>query len=120
MELLRLGEAREQLTAVRPLLDEFVRVRADAAELAAAVSGAIEPTSLGRIPELKAAEAQMDQVLTRIQGSGVQLKGFAPLLVDFPSELEGHDVLLCWLEGDPELAWYHRVELGFAGRRPIR
>jgi len=27
--------------------------------------------------------------------------------------------LLCWLEGDPDLAWYHRVDLGFAGRRPL-
>jgi hypothetical protein len=28
-------------------------------------------------------------------------------------------VLLCWLEGDRELAWYHRLDTGFAGRRPL-
>jgi hypothetical protein len=28
-------------------------------------------------------------------------------------------VLLCWLEGDPELVWFHRADLGFAGRRPL-
>jgi arsenite methyltransferase len=28
-------------------------------------------------------------------------------------------VLLCWLEGDPKLSWYHRLDLGFAGRRPL-
>jgi hypothetical protein len=61
----------------------------------------------------------MDQVLTEIQATGVELKGFAPLLVDFPAELDGDDVLLCWLEGDEELAWYHRLDLGFLGRRPL-
>ena len=28
-------------------------------------------------------------------------------------------LLLCWLEGDRALAWYHRLDLGFAGRRPL-
>jgi hypothetical protein len=28
-------------------------------------------------------------------------------------------VLLCWLEGEEELAWYHHVGLGFAGRRRL-
>jgi hypothetical protein len=28
-------------------------------------------------------------------------------------------VLLCWLESEPELAWYHRLDLGFAGRRRL-
>jgi hypothetical protein len=28
-------------------------------------------------------------------------------------------VLFCWLEGDRDLRWYHEVELGFAGRRPL-
>ena len=46
-------------------------------------------------------------------------RGLAPLLVDFPSELDGTDVLLCWLEGDRALEWYHRADLGFAGRRPL-
>lgn len=117
--LFTVGEAREQLKAIRPLLDQFVVLRADATELGAAVSGATGPSPLGGIPELKAAQAQMDQVLTEIQSTGVELKGFAPLLVDLHSELDGRDVLLCWLEGDPELSWYHRLELGFAGRRPL-
>jgi hypothetical protein len=47
----------------------------------------------------------------------VELKGLAPLLVDFPADLDAVPVLLCWLEGESELAWYHRADLGFAGRR---
>jgi hypothetical protein len=43
----------------------------------------------------------------------------APLLPDFPSMLDGEPVLLCWLEGDPHLRWYHRLDCGFPDRRPI-
>jgi arsenite methyltransferase len=112
--------ARAELARLRPLLDEFVRVRADAAEIAASLVDGGAATSLGGLPELKAAQARLDELMSEIRRAGAELKGFAPLLVDFPSEQAGVPVLLCWLEGDPELAWYHRADLGFAGRRPLR
>lgn len=119
MGLFTVSAARDKLTEIRPLLDEFVVLRADSTELGAAVSGATGPTRLGGIPEFKAVQARMDEVITEIQASGVDIKGFAPLLLDFPAELDGNSVLLCWLEGDAELTWYHRLDLGFAGRRPL-
>ena len=48
-------------------------------------------------------------------GLDVQLKGWAPLLVDIPVEHDGRVVLLCLLEGDRELGWYHEVDHGFPG-----
>jgi hypothetical protein len=118
MSLFTLAEARETLEEIRPDLDAFVDLRADAAELAAAIRVG-EPSVLGGRPELKAFEARIDEVLTRIQQTGVEVKGFAPLLLDFPSDLDGEDVLLCWLEGDRGLEWYHRADLGFLGRRRL-
>jgi hypothetical protein len=110
--------AREALAALLPTLDQIVALRADTAELAAAVtSGAV--TTLGGTPEFKAAQARLDELITALQQHDIQVKGLAPLLLDFPSEFEGVPVLLCWLEGDRELRWYHRTDLGFAGRRPI-
>ena len=120
MPLFTVDEAVAELQRLLPLLDEIVALRADAAELAAAAAPGGRPTSLGAVPELKAAQARLDELLTTVQQSGADLKGLAPLLVDFPSELDGGDVLLCWLEGDRELGWYHRTDLGFAGRRPLR
>ncbi|HSP37988.1 MAG TPA: DUF2203 domain-containing protein [Frankiaceae bacterium] len=118
MSLFTLEEARATLEELRPDLDAFVDLRADAAELAAALRTG-EPSRLGGRPELKALEATIDEVLTRIQQTGVEVKGFAPLLLDFPSDLDGVDVLLCWLEGDGALEWYHRTDLGFLGRRRL-
>lgn len=119
MGLFTVAEARAELRRLRPVLDELVAVRADAAELAASLADGALPSPLGGLPELKAAQATLDDLMTTVQQTGAELKGFAPLLVDFPADLDGVAVLLCWLEGDAELAWYHRVELGFAGRRPL-
>jgi hypothetical protein len=117
-ELFSVPEARAALVELRPLLDEFVRVRADTAELAGAVR-ASEPTSLGGLPELKAAEARLNELLSQLGTHDVEVKGVAPLLLDWPSVLDGVPVLLCWLEGEPDVAWFHRLELGFLGRRPL-
>jgi hypothetical protein len=119
MGLFTLAAARQQLTRLRPVLDELVAVRADAAELAAALAPGGEPTGLGGLPEWKAAAARLDELMSEIQQTGIDLKGLAPLLLDFPADLDGAPVLLCWLEGDSALAWYHRADLGFAGRRRL-
>lgn len=118
MALFTVAEARAELERLVPVLAELVRVRADAAEIAAALAGG-PATTLGGLPELKAAQAHLDELMTAVQGTGAELKGFAPLLVDFPAELDGVPVLLCWLEGDDGLGWYHRSDLGFAGRRRL-
>ncbi|WP_436495492.1 DUF2203 domain-containing protein [Actinokineospora sp. HUAS TT18] len=112
------AEAKSELVRLRPVLDEIVALRADAAELGAAVNSGVR-TGLGGMPEFKAAQARLDELMTRVQQTGAELKGFAPLLVDFPGDLDGVPVLWCWLEGDPELAWYHRADLGFASRRRL-
>lgn len=120
MALFTVPEARAELARLRPALDDLVATRADAAELAASLAAGGTPTPLGGLPEFKAAQARLDELMTEVQQTGAELKGFAPLLVDFPSEIDGAPVLLCWLEGDAELAWYHRLDLGFAGRRRLR
>lgn len=112
--LFTLAEAREVLDELRPVLGELVALRADATELAAAVR-----QGAPGLADLKAYEARLDELMTTIQATGAELKGWAPLLVDFAAELDGVPVLLCWLEGDRGLEWYHRTDLGFAGRRRL-
>ncbi|HEX5205608.1 DUF2203 domain-containing protein [Paractinoplanes rhizophilus] len=119
MGLFTVGEARVELARLRPVLDELITIRADLVELSAALTPGGEPTALGGLPERKAAEARLNELMTEVQQTGAELKGVAPLLVDFPADLDGVPVLLCWLEGEPGLTWYHRADLGFAGRRPL-
>ena len=64
MDLFTPAQARMELARLQPLLDELVTVRADVVELAAALTGGGEPTGIGGLPEWKAAEARLDELLT--------------------------------------------------------
>ncbi|GIF00419.1 DUF2203 domain-containing protein [Paractinoplanes rishiriensis] len=119
MGLFTVDEARAELAKLLPVLHELVEVRADMVELTAALATGEAPGPLGGLAERKAAEARLNELMTTVQETGAEFKGIAPLLVDFPAELGGVSVLLCWLEGETELGWYHRAELGFAGRRRL-
>lgn len=71
------------------------------------------------LADIKGHEARLAELLDSLRADGLEVKGWAPLLVDFPSSQGGKDVLLCWLEGETELGWYHDPALGFAGRRRL-
>jgi hypothetical protein len=114
---MQLDEARALLASLRPRIDDFLSLRADLAELRADLEAGRQ-TPLGRLPEAKALEARLHADLWHFTEAGVEVKGFAPLLLDFPGERDGDPVLWCWLEGDETITWYHRLDTGFAGRRP--
>ncbi|RKN34673.1 DUF2203 domain-containing protein [Micromonospora musae] len=113
-----LAQARCLVATLRPRIDDLIRLRADLAELHADL--AEHGTSpFGGRAEGKALEARLHAVLDELHQHDVQVKGIAPLLLDLPGERNGRPVLWCWLEGDPDVGWYHRVECGFPGRRPV-
>jgi hypothetical protein len=113
-----LAEARARLADLLPRLDAIVGVRADLAELRADLhDGGVSP--LGGLAEVKAYEARLYAEIEAVSETGVQLKGWAPLLLDFPGTRDGVDVLWCWLEGDADISWYHRLDCGFPGRRRV-
>ncbi|MGE5287920.1 MAG: DUF2203 domain-containing protein [Micromonosporaceae bacterium] len=110
-------QARRLLPTVQARAAELVAVRADLVELATALRDG--PSPQGGIPEVKALEARLNEHADWFGSLGIEVKGLAPLLLDFPAQFDGEAVLLCWLEGEPELGWYHRRDHGFAGRRRI-
>lgn len=108
-------EARLLIPHVRAVADELIPVRAELAERAGRLRGGGE----GELPEVKALEARLSELLDDLTSRGIQVKGYAPLLVDFPHHRGDRQLLLCWLEGETELAWYHDAAHGFLGRRPL-
>jgi len=111
-------EARRLLPGVLARADELIAFRADLVELHAALDEGVK-SPLGGRAEAKGLEARLSEILGWFAAQGLDLKGIAPLLLDFPAQLESEAVLLCWVEGERELRWYHKPEHGFAGRRPI-
>lgn len=116
--LFSVPEARALLPEVRRRVAALIEVRADFTELSFDLRRA-GSSSLGGIAEMKGMQARWDDMLEWFRDQGIELKGLAPFLIDFPAELDGVSVRLCWLEGEPALDWYHRSDLGIAGRRRL-
>ncbi|MDM7922545.1 MAG: DUF2203 domain-containing protein [Pyrinomonadaceae bacterium] len=63
---------------------------------------------------------EIGKLTTEIAEAGVQLKDYERGLIDFPSMRNGRIVLLCWQLGEAdEIEWFHDLDAGFAGRRPL-
>ena len=62
---------------------------------------------------------ELEAGLQKFQDSGVLLKDLDTGLVDFPCLVEDHEVYLCWKIGEPRIGFWHDVEEGFAGRKPV-
>ena len=116
--LFSVPEARALLPEVRRRVATLIEGGADLTELSFDLRRA-GSSPLGGIAEMKAMQARLDDMLEWFRDQGIELKGFAPFLIDFPAELDGVSVRLCWLEGEPALDWYHRSDLGIAGRRRL-
>lgn len=80
----------------------------------------------GETPEQVALREEVDQHAQRINDFinelsrvGCVFKGFEDGLVDFRSRLGDRDIQLCWKLGEPEVAFWHEVDAGYAGRQPL-
>ncbi len=113
-----LAAARALMPEILARADELIEVRASLVELEAALSSG-SSSALGGLPEAKGFQARLSEIVGWFSAASLQVKGIAPLLLDFPSEFAGEPVMLCWLEGERELGWYHPLAYGFAGRRRI-
>ncbi len=69
--------------------------------------------------ELEQAAAALKSLIDRVQELGCEVKDIDQGLIDFRSVREGREVYLCWKLGEPDVGWWHELETGFAGRRPL-
>jgi len=72
-----------------------------------------------RKAERAKAEQRAKDALAEIDSIGVQVKDIDTGLLDFPCEVDGRIVLLCWKMGETSITHWHSTEEGFAGRKPI-
>jgi hypothetical protein len=124
------SEANELLVKVRPLAESLVqhrqgmRVAAERrARLTARIAGNggdLDPQEPGELDEQFQRESHaVTQAAERLERLGVLVKDLDSGLVDFPALHEGEEVLLCWQVGEDEVAHWHGVDEGFAGRKPL-
>ena len=79
------------------------------------------PSNGGGGPGRVVSEAfmEMRSALLELQEMEVVLRDLDRGLVDFPSLRDGEEVFLCWEEGEAEIGFWHDLDSGYGGRRPL-
>ena len=117
-----IAEARARRAWVRN------RVRAARAALAAlagpearAAVAALDPQGGGGWPGRAVAEATLivQRALTELDAADIVVRDVERGLVDFPALRDGYEVYLCWLVSEPDIGFWHELDAGYAGRRPL-
>jgi hypothetical protein len=122
------SEANEELREIRPLVEQLVahrrqqqRLQAERQAVAQRIAGNGGGIHSNAIAELEEAErrerVEIVRCVNAVHERGAIVKDPDTGLVDFPARLEGEEVLLCWRLGEEQVAHWHGLEEGFAGRK---
>lgn len=128
-----IDKANAALVEVAPLLEtladqraELIRLR-DRSLATPSTSGGGNSDDPGLDPEegrrirlrMQGVIDQMAAAVARIDSLGISLRDIERGLIDFPALVSGRQVWLCWQLGESDVAFWHELESGFGGRRPL-
>lgn len=125
MKTFTIEQANRTLPLVRRIVQDIVDHYARWQELVKALdvlaaSPAPDTVRIDRLQrDVQSAARTIDAFVRELTDLGVEMKGFDVGLVDFPGEMDGHPVYLCWRLGEPAVAHWHERDAGFAGRQPL-
>jgi hypothetical protein len=123
-------EANAALVELRPIVEQMVQHRRNLVaaqklqvELVTRIAGNggdLMPSDLRESAETIQREATaIAECADRINAAGAEIKSLEEGLLDFPAKRGDEDVLLCWKLGEDEIGYWHGVDEGFAGRKPL-
>jgi hypothetical protein len=116
----RVRPAAEALVEHRRAMAEAARAQAQLVQRIAGNGGDFDPQEPRLLEEQFEREGQaVARSVADLEKLGVQVKDLDRGLVDFPALRNGEEVLLCWQVGEDEVAFWHGLEEGFAGRKPL-
>lgn len=126
--LFTVEEANRTLPLVRRIVEDVVRQHRSWREkileldLVASSSRADEPHERAEQleSEAQALAKEIDSYQRELDELGILLKDRRLGLIDYPSEMGGRRVLLCWRLGEPEVQFWHDEDAGYAGRQPLQ
>src|SRR5438874_3585883 len=125
----------EEAQALLPVLESLLRTAIKGKKLIEQVDAEMQETAhkvflkggmLLDVVHLARRKAEREKALQRVKdalaeidATGVQVKDLDMGLLDFPCEVDGRTVLLCWKLGEKSITHWHGVNEGYAGRKPI-
>jgi hypothetical protein len=116
-------EANALLPTLRPIVREMLEARQRIVDAQPDLWPMLEK-AVGNGGSQKAGSVLADfekvqRAVKAVEALGLHLKDLNTGLLDFLSEREGRVVYLCWRYDEPRVAYWHDLEAGFAGRKPI-
>ena len=126
MQLYTVERANRTLPLVRRIVEDIVReherwqdaiARLDL--LTATSSDTVDLRVVALEKEVQSIARDIDAFQGELEALDIQLKDRRIGLVDFPTELDGRRVLLCWRLGEPSVQYWHDEDAGYAGRQPL-
>ena len=118
-----LQEANKTLAAIRPLMDEIQAIRqkvlANKPDVWPAIEQAAGNGGSWAASKLVTDFERLDTLVRQIQATGALFKDINLGLLDFPALKDGREVYLCWKFGEGDIAFWHEIEAGYAGRQLI-
>ena len=108
-----LVEAISKLNVLKDELEQLHAVLTPAFKVISSNGGHKDAPAFFRIAEA------FQIIVENIARLGCHLKGLDPGLIDFPHLRNGKEVYLCWQYGEPEIQYWHDIEDGFGGRKPL-
>ncbi len=116
-------EANALLPRLRPLIGEMMEIaahiRAHQPEIWSVIEKSVGNGGNARIAQLVPEFERLRFLFEQVEEMGVEIKDLSVGLVDFPAWHEGRMVYLCWKYDEDQVRFWHEMETGFAGRRPI-
>jgi hypothetical protein len=123
-------EANEALVELRPIVERMVQHRrnltaaqVEQAELVTRIAGNggdMVPSDLHEAADaIRREAAAISECAELINAAGAEIKSLEEGLLDFPARRGDEVVLLCWRLGEDEIHYWHRIDEGFGGRRPL-
>ncbi len=111
------------MQTIRPVMDEVRAFLKRSCLLSPKAWSAIEK-SVGNggsraLSQIVVDFEKWDALVHQILDTGVLIKDVNIGLLDFPALRNGHEVYLCWQYGEGDIAFWHEIEAGYAGRQPI-
>ena len=108
-------EANQLLPFIKPIVAEILSKGRDIRTLMENSPDSSIP------PQAKQIEEGMTGLMAKLEMAGCFFKdwNFEIGLVDFPAIIDGKEARLCWRSDEAEVLWYHGLEDGYPGRRPI-
>ncbi|MBI4609636.1 MAG: DUF2203 domain-containing protein [Candidatus Rokubacteria bacterium] len=110
----RLIDAHQELAHVRRVLQE------EQHRITMAGGGVLDRQSWKeRAERLEALTREIQDGLSAIVSLGGIPKDLDKGLVDFPHLMEDREVNLCWRFGETKIRFWHGLDEGYAGRKPL-